>query len=88
MKLEHCSRESCVQIIESLQKTCGAHTDRLNADEALLQQALDALVWANEYLDTFGEELFPYSKKVQSGSTSWHVQKSIKALQIRLGKGK
>jgi hypothetical protein len=88
MKLEHCSRESCVQIIESLQKTLGSLVDTRDKDEALLQQALDALVWANEYLETFGETLFPYSKKVQSGSTSWHVQKSIKALQIRLGKGK
>ena len=44
MKLEHCSRESCVQIIESLQKTCGAHTDRLNKDEELMRQAFDAIV--------------------------------------------
>ena len=44
MKLEHCSRASCVQIIESLQKTCGAHTDRLNKDEELLRQAFDAIV--------------------------------------------
>lgn len=44
MRLEHCSRESCVQIIESLQKTLGSLVDRRDKDEELLRQAFDAIV--------------------------------------------
>ena len=44
MKLEHCSRASCVQIIESLQKTLGSLVDTRDKDEELLRQAFDAIV--------------------------------------------
>lgn len=44
MKLEHCSRASCVEIIESLQKTLGSLVDRRDKDEELLRQAFDAIV--------------------------------------------
>jgi hypothetical protein len=44
MKLEHCSRASCVEIIESLQKTLGSFVDRRDKDEELLRQAFDAIV--------------------------------------------
>ncbi len=62
-----------------------SHEDSLKSrDEALLRQALEALVWSNEYLETLSEKLFPKSKKPQAGSTTWHVHKAIAALRKRL----
>jgi hypothetical protein len=46
-----------------------------------MKQALEALEWSNEYLEIMGEKLFPKSKKVQPGSTTWHVHKAITALR-------
>ena len=53
-------------------------------DRELMQQALDALVWANEYLVPMGKNLFPKSNKAQPGSTVWHVEKAIAALRRAL----
>lgn len=49
--------------------------------KAAMRQALEALGFANEYLEAMGKKLFPESKKSQPGSTTWHVQKAITALR-------
>ena len=53
-------------------------------DRELMQQALDALEFSNEYLEAISDKLFPKSKKANPGSTLWHVQKAITALRERL----
>lgn len=56
----------------------------LESDEGLMRQALEALQFASEYLETMGQKLFPESKKAQPGSTTWHVQQAMAALRGRL----
>ncbi len=61
---------------------------QVRGDEGLLRQALEALQYSSEYLDLIGEQLFPKSKKVQPGSTAWHVNRAMVALRKRLERWK
>lgn len=56
----------------------------IESDEELMRQALEALQFSSEYLETLGQKLFPDSKKVQPGSTTWHVQQAMAALRRRV----